>query len=876
MPTADKLCGLRPSAWVSVGHGFSREDVKSLVLSKGFGITARAVTTIDDLAVIIASCRGDKVLGSTARQEVLKLLFGERRISGKLVELKRLKRGSRFFGKLDKAIQAGRGAAAHPEEERVLCERLERVLGKNPIRDEVRLLSSAYEEWMKASDFFDPPMLLRRAIDVLNDGWPAGVSCPEEICVLSAKVDESLEAAFWESIGSHTSVRRVGPQESLTAHGKDFRSVNWEIWHTFDDAADRLGDRLDDEIYDGMAGWNKYIILVPPVPRIRASLVRALEARKIPVIEQKKPGDLQSNEQVKAGLLPLEVVASDFEREKVVSWLGKVLSGAEFYHSAALIRERGIVRGLDKYRDAGLTAAYLELKSLYDCFSGRMTCEEAALAHMSVLKQPEAAVLNFFEHLWGEYASDMKVVGKQGTMARVFKWLEGLKQRIAESGQIAERHRSADGVNIHRLDQVPFDVSAELVGKNIFIFGLPSNWLRGDGTGDLWFSAREREVLATEFAVRSCIQVRQERVAILKSWLSTAREVTFVDAHYDFDGSEREYSLPLLRTLVDGVPTDAEPVEMGAYTKRLASYQALRPVPSRLVRLPAINGDEQGRVEISATALDRSSRCGFQSLVFCRWKLSDLTEPDFELWPYVRGNILHEAVRIILESGISRITAKQALEEAWDKSAPKGLLRSKRVLYYAKARLLEVLDIFLEKEAEFSARSGTRTLSLENIKLRLDCGGFEITGRPDRIDQHEEGIFVADYKSSSSSVASGAEMIETGYKLQLPFYAVAARGFFNQPVVGAQFIELTSKGGRSNGIFFKRFNGKEPGSLSNLRINSKSLIDADPEEVWSSLREKVSAQAKLYVNGVYDVDPKKATECRFCTARDLCEIDRPI
>ena len=53
--------------------------------------------------------------------------------------------------------------------------------------------------------------------------------------------------------------------------------------------------------------------------------------------------------------------------------------------------------------------------------------------------------------------------------------------------------------------------------------------------------------------------------------------------------------------------------------------------------------------QISATALDFYSRCSFQALTYHVWKLKDVREPERELWREVRGNILHEALRLLFK-----------------------------------------------------------------------------------------------------------------------------------------------------------------------------------------------------------------------------------
>jgi ATP-dependent helicase/DNAse subunit B len=297
-----------------------------------------------------------------------------------------------------------------------------------------------------------------------------------------------------------------------------------------------------------------------------------------------------------------------------------------------------------------------------------------------------------------------------------------------------------------------------------------------------------------------------------------------------------------------------------------------------VVELPAPSSID--KPVLTATALDRLSRCSFQGLAFHRWKLRDLREPEAELWPDVRGNILHEAVQRLLESrdaeGNFTVTPAEALDRAWASKPPYGLLRSPRIESYARSRMLDVLGIFCAKERDYFTRAGARSVSLENLKLRLDYPEFAVVGTPDRIDEGVDGLFVIDYKTSSVN-PDGAEMLERGYRLQLPFYALAARAQLKKPVVGVQFVELTRSGSRSRGMFFKAFNGKEPGKFTNARSNVKSLLSIEPDEAWSRMDDAIRAQAADWLAGRFAAQPKvepRAKECDHCMLSDLCGFKR--
>lgn len=870
----EKVRGLKPSVWVCVGAGFAREDAKAVLLSQGQGFVAEAITTLEEIALRVTGLPAAKLLDSTQRQEVLRLLLSEPKISAQLPELKRLRRQSSFFRRLDFAIQAGRMAASHPQEEEVYAERLLQRFGENPVRNEVRALSRAYEAWLTASTLVDPPRLISLAIDLFPE---QEVTLPEEILLFSVQSPESLEKTFWETLESKVRVRRCDfPQAEKTPR------IVWERWHTTDDACDRLAEEL------ARKALNDHAILIAEHGGVRRSVKRALREWGIPEADPRDPTRLQWDEEIKWATLPLELVARAFERDAVISWV-RMQNDETFRRDAARwsaeIANRGIRLGLKAYAGGNLVALHEQLQELERKFAGKKRCEEIATAHLDHLRRlaPQAladaaGIFAFFEAIWKQMVADMALLGLADRRAPLLYWVERLQERISQAPAPVARQKPQEGIRLYRLQQAPL-----LNAKTVWIVGLPSQWLAGEGVGDYWLGERDRETLAAEFAVRSGAQVREERLAVLKAWFTDAETVHILDAQYDADGRERESILPVLREL--GFPDAPEaPSEHGSQDRWRLSYGALRPLPPQEVQLEPLFGGAGGSggaaPEISATTVDRLSRCSFQSLALDRWKVRDLREPDCELWPDIRGNILHEAVKILLRSrdaeGSFGMSPGDALERAWKTKPPKGLVRSRALEGHLRSRLVRVLEDFCEKEREYFRRSGARVVCLDDRDFHFSFGDFGVVGTPDRIDEVSEGLFIMDYKSSGA-MPNGTDMLEKGYRLQLPFYALAASSELKKPALGVQFIELKPKGSRGSGIFFKRFNGKDPGKLTNARSNSKSLLQSEPEETWGRLRDAIEAQSRAYLAGRFEARAKKPEkDCQNCAVSDLCGYRRRL
>ncbi|MCM2277534.1 MAG: PD-(D/E)XK nuclease family protein [Oligoflexia bacterium] len=884
----ERLAGLSPATWLAVGPGFAREEIKALLLESGSAFVADAVTTAPEIArkVLNASGRSigsEAVLESLGRQEVLRLLLGERRLSARFPELKKLRRQGGFFRRLDRALQAGRLAISHAEEEEAILGRLEQRFGKSSLREELSLLARAYEAWLMGSELWDPPLLLRQATEALAREWPARLQQPGEILHFTIQQPESLERTFWDALSRTVPVRRP---EWGTPAGPGVREVrwSWERWHTLDDAAERLAECLAAE-----RDLTGHAVLLADSPSVRRSLKRALRDWGVTEADPRDPLRLQQEEAVKWALLPLELVGRGYEREQVVAWIRGFLSDPEARREGpgwvAETSARGLRLGRRGYQGGALTPVFTRLERLEATLGGRKSCDELAKAHLALLRENldergEAAAalgwaLGFFEELWARFGRELEILGLRDRRAPPLYWLERIVARVQESPAPVERARPSGGLAVYRLQQAPLRGA-----RKLWVFGLSGRWLSAEGVGDYFFSEREREVLSAEFAVRSGIQARAERLSALRAWLAGAQEIALLDALHDPDGGERELLTPVLKEW-GGPHTPSEPLDKGAHPRWSASYGALRPLQPQEARLPALPARPGASCpEITATALDRYSRCAFQALAFDRWKLRDSREPDCDLWPDARGNILHEAVRLLIEgrddAGGFSLSPAEALDRAWRRKPPKGLLRSASLERHLRSRLVQVLESFCEKEREYQRRAGARPRLLDDTSLRLELGEVAIKGTPDRIDEISEGLFVMDYKTSGG-LPSGADMVELGYRLQLPFYALAAEERLGRPVLGVQFIELSRKGSRSSGIFFKRHNGKEPGKLTQVRSNSRSLLPGEPGELWPVLRERIAAEAKGFARGEFAARPKRGDrECQGCVAGDLCGYRRRI
>jgi hypothetical protein len=252
-----------------------------------------------------------------------------------------------------------------------------------------------------------------------------------------------------------------------------------------------------------------------------------------------------------------------------------------------------------------------------------------------------------------------------------------------------------------------------------------------------------------------------------------------------------------------------------------------------------------------------------------RWKMRDAREADYEMWGNAFGDLLHVAVKKIVEG----VPLEQALEQAWKEKGPQGMIQSPRLVALARNKMKLLLERFDEKEKAFRESGQTRLFSLEGPSFEWKRKGLVIRGTPDRIEEHSEGLFLIDYKTQAQSVGASV-MLETGNSMQLGIYALALREKLKREVIGAQFVELTRDASRSRGILFKKYNGKKvPSPLHQSRATA-SLLEGEPSEAWPRFEQWIDRWVEGYQKGFFQARPTREEECAGCFHSDTCGLRR--
>ncbi len=846
--------GLRARKRICLGRGLSKEAAKEQIFARGGSLLSHQICSIQELAQQVVP---DRVLVSPGvRRAILEMLLRRQEIAVYFPELRKFQKRAGFLKRLDRALQKTRGLYAELEEREVLLARLAEKNAHSVLREEILRMADAYESYLDSYGGVDSPLLLRLARDRLRDGAiPEGWRGVEWVYLYQSD-SESLEQSFLDEVAKCVSCEWVKTGMDSTTN---------DVWtlhraHTWDEAVSALADTLAKK-----ESGERSLLVIPDRPELRRSLRRGLKAAGIATRETRDPLSVRQAEVSKRILLPLQLVGQRFERSKVLEWLWSLpqYSGSEKQVLTREIQRRGLRRGLQGYQGGVLAGLGKELATLQGRFSQRLTLEQLQVQHEACFETGDER--EFLTRVYESLSVDWEFLKQETLALPVLSWLKKLQELLEEIAPSVQRLVAQEGVEIHLFQQAPLWKEGERVA--VHFFGLGERDLYWEPTeSDMALSWKEREWLAVDFQIEGLRGLQEDRQRLLLQWFVGAKEVHWHLASYDGQGKELRNIDELI---AEKIPVNWNRVIDQPRKERLLSYRNTTRIQCRSVKLP--NWENRGKKHLEATELDRYTRCSFQALVDHRWKIQDEREPEDELWPDVRGTILHRAIEWILqdrEKG-QDVNLAGALERAWSERNPAGWMKGRHSEQYVKGRLMKILVSFWDDEQVYRARSETKLYSVEREQvLELEVDGTLVRGVPDRLDQHVDGVFVIDYKTTTD-VPTGAEILEQGYRLQLPFYAVAAREKLGQEVLGAQYVSLGREVSRARGIFLEAYNGKNPGSLTHTRSKA-SLFSDEPEVIWSRAKALVEESVRSIKQGHYEAKPRLEKECVRCRLTDVC------
>jgi len=917
-----QLAGLKPECLLILPSEFNQEEVKELLLRRGLALGPFAVMRLEGLArEIILRTQGVQCisLSESLLTEIVKRVVLAKGAEKYFPNLRKKVVLRKQLSAIVRALSQGRKSFANLSEAQIMAERLqesEREQGlksreedrPSALFSEFLKLRVAIESWSADATGLerrlDSAQIFAMATELLQGTRVPGnqdvfQKFPKKMVFLRARSSqEPIEEAFLEALRKQVELECLSLFQELKPGEMDLQDSPLRMQgftaHTEDDAADALAFRLLQEARAGRL--HESVVIFNGSAGQRRILNRALKSVGLEQWDGRDPNAFAMSASLQRCLLPLRLIAKGFAKNEVKQWIAEFAPGDSVAQRREWLKEIEASGTLGENGVRGYAAVhpalFAELKKLAEHFPGKSSSIAWAEAHEKwmqthCVREWDRGDCAWILRGWADLNSDLAALYSPGKRFFASFIVERLMRKLEEMPAPAPRLRpraETQGVRVYRFGQLP-----ALGWKRAFVFALNAMDLdqrASRETHDEWFRRRIRDRLAVDFPLRAEFgqhPPRSEMMKLLKWTILQSEFIEFFDAQYEAAGKERESMQGLLTELKI---LDVEWRSLGCHPSRLSSYSTVRVSLPQEVSLAQSISEQSWR--LSATAIENYSKCPFLSLFYDRWRVRDVEDADLELPALQQGIFLHEVVRRLvafLDQNPGKSPDLHAMIEAvWREKRPEALLRGERLERLARRRLIPILENFLDSERIYRQKvPQSRRLILDDQELRFHSmvkNGkgqsipVEIVGKPDRVDELPEGLFVMDYKSGTNT-PTGRNMLDKGYRLQLPFYAIAVASHFKKNVIGAQFIQLHRKGARKDGIFFTAYNGEESGKPTELSGRSHSLMKEEPQEVWNRFLDILHADLENMAKGDFSARPRLAAKtCAQCRVRVSCGINR--
>ena len=848
--------GLDPKASLVLGSGFVREEWKTLCFKRGYSLTGSAIQSIRQIAVNLVPESKDRILETHARVELLRQEFKKELLRDALPLLSRHRSRPSYFEKLDQTLQQGRMNFAHAEESEVIESQLVEKTGDLRKREEFFLLNRYWQQFLIRNDLWDEARLYETAVERLASG--DGKLFPLYYRVEHLREKPRIEW-FWSELSRYAEVRTVSSLEIIreiypSLHPGEGLHFTRMRAHSLEDAANFL---LDEIVMDP----DHRIVVIEDEPVIRRTLQRVASQRGLFPMDSRDPTLVSRSEAVKLAILDLELVARNFSRVSVLEWLRQFVPASG--EQRRKIIDAAIVHGLASYERVPVVHSHL--CRVFDRYPSRLSLIQLEKAILESIRIHELPVWTnrVIVRLFDEWNQSLRQIGMHRMRKPLRFWHEQLRERLKQVNPVIDPTKNRKGLRIHRVDQCP---SLLLHPENVRIhfFGISNSFFESKESQGEWFSVRDQEILSGEFGWLSSLDRSDQNRKSFDLWNLNEGSV-FWEFEYDSKGAETE---GFDFTLGD---QNRYPLQLiGAHSRMIPSWKGTAPVPMEVknLRLPARAEGEKNFWPFSF--LNAYGNCPFIAYSQQLLRIQDERDVEVELAADRFGTLLHSALEEISKN--PEIAIEEAFEIAWKKTPTTAWEWNERWYRATRARVLKTLQAFAADEIEYRARSGTDLLESEK-EVEVELSGLPLRGRIDRIDRHDDGLVVMDYKTGGGSV-DGTKAIELGKNLQLGLYALAVRKVLGEEVITAQYVKIDETGvNRNSGFLFSRWNkGKKADPvekpISTARSVSKSLFSAEPDEIWQKVETRVDSLAQSIREGDYSpkpADPKDCAECRYQT-----------
>ena len=271
-----------------------------------------------------------------------------------------------------------------------------------------------------------------------------------------------------------------------------------------------------------------------------------------------------------------------------------------------------------------------------------------------------------------------------------------------------------------------------------------------------------------------------------------------------------------------------------------------------------ISKEGKNKIKMGVTQLEKFLKCPYKFYLELVEEIKPYKVPEIEESSRIWGNMIHQIMKEIFKEFEGKIFKKEDVKDVvktFAEKIEKGILESKEISsFYKDIMRIRAKEVIAKFERIIEKHTGNKIVSVEK-EIIYEGKNFILKGIIDRIEENENGIYIIDIKTGTSSLPSFTEndFFNKG-NIQIPSYMWMYKNKFK--------IEKEIYGAIWN-FSFKEFESKKMEEKIYEQKRRKIDYFDCVGEFFENIFEKM-------IKGEIDFQPEENQSCFYCEYKTQC------
>jgi len=271
-----------------------------------------------------------------------------------------------------------------------------------------------------------------------------------------------------------------------------------------------------------------------------------------------------------------------------------------------------------------------------------------------------------------------------------------------------------------------------------------------------------------------------------------------------------------------------------------------------------ISKEGKNKIKMGVTQLEKFLKCPYKFYLELVEEIKPYKAPEIEESSRIWGNMIHQIMKEIFKEFEGKIFKKEDVKDVvktFAEKIEKGILESKEISsFYKDIMRIRAKEVIAKFERIIEKHTGNKIVSVEK-EIIYEGKNFILKGIIDRIEENENGIYIIDIKTGTSSLPSFTEndFFNKG-NIQIPSYMWMYKNKFK--------IEKEIYGAIWN-FSFKEFESKKMEEKIYEQKRRKIDYFDCVGEFFENIFEKM-------IKGEIDFQPEENQSCFYCEYKTQC------